>query len=144
MMIWLENELATSQGDWKIVVGHRHIFSASEEDGPIDEPNYSLIRPLLIQYGVDIYLCGHDHQLQHMSNVENVDVDYFISGGGGSPLSSRLDEEVVNQLNQTYGIKVDAFEWSFGFISFTVSESEIVVELVNRYTEILHTYIRRK
>ena len=144
MMIWLENELATSQGYWKIVVGHRHIFSASWDDGPISEPNYSQLRPLLIQYGVDIYLCGHDHNLQHLSNIENKDVDYFISGAGGSPMSSDIDEDVVNTLNQTYGIKVDSFEFSFGFISFTVSESEIIAEMVSRRTEILYTYSRRK
>lgn len=91
-----------------------------------------------------MYICGHDHQLQHLSNIDTLDVDYFISGGGGSPLSSRYSEEVAATLNTTYGIKVDAFHWSFGFISFTVSETEITAQMVNRYTEVLYTYTRRR
>lgn len=39
--------------------------------------------PLLVQYGVDVLLSGHDHQYQR-GEVEGL--RYIVSGGGGAPL----------------------------------------------------------
>lgn len=49
MMEWLEAELATSTGDWKLVIGHRHIVSASADFGPISDVPYNELRPLFIR-----------------------------------------------------------------------------------------------
>ena len=117
---------------------------AASDIGPISNPNYDVLRPLLEQYGVDIYLTGHDHQLQHLSNIVDVDVDYFISGGGGSPIGSPIDWSVVQQLNDTYGVKVDAYHLAWGFAAFTVTEQEITVDFINKESELLSSYTRRK
>ena len=37
------------------------------------------VLPLLEKYGVDVYLCGHDHTLQHLKRHN---VNYFVSGSG--------------------------------------------------------------
>ncbi|GEO84064.1 MULTISPECIES: purple acid phosphatase family protein [Alphaproteobacteria] len=74
---WLERALAASRAEWKIVVGHHPIFS-----GGLHGDNKYLgeyLKPILDRYGVDMYLCGHDHDLEALRSGE---VNYFVSGSG--------------------------------------------------------------
>jgi len=50
------------------------------EHGPTDTLVQRL-RPLLIQYNVTAYFCGHDHTMQHLRE-ENSTVEYFVTGAG--------------------------------------------------------------
>lgn len=75
---WLDSALAASRSQWKIVVGHHPVYSASPKHGDTPELIAS-IQPLLEKYHAQVYLCGHDHNLQHL---ESGHVDYFVSGGG--------------------------------------------------------------
>ncbi len=61
---WLDSALAASRSQWKIVVGHHPVYSASPKHGDTPELIAS-IQPLLEKYHAQVYLCGHDHNLQH-------------------------------------------------------------------------------
>lgn len=61
-LAWLEHELARSKAHWKLVVGH-HCIRSGGEHGPINELACEL-EPILRRHGVDLYLSGHDHDLQ--------------------------------------------------------------------------------
>lgn len=61
---WLEQTLNQSSADWLIVAGHYPIYSGGEH-GNTPELQ-AQVKPLLEKYGVDAYLCGHDHTLQHL------------------------------------------------------------------------------
>jgi len=39
------------------------------------------LRPLLIEYNVTAYFCGHDHTMQHL-HEEDSSVEYFVNGAG--------------------------------------------------------------
>jgi len=41
---------------------------------------------MLEKHNVDVYICGHDHNLQHLRNVAGNGLDFVVSGGGGAPL----------------------------------------------------------
>jgi acid phosphatase len=74
---WLEAGLAGSKADWKIVVGHHPVFSKGRHG---DTPELIRdVKPLLERYGVQVYLNGHDHDMQHI--VVN-GVAYVTSGAG--------------------------------------------------------------
>jgi tartrate-resistant acid phosphatase type 5 len=75
---WLDSALAASTAQWKIVIGHHPLYSSSPKHGNTPEL-IANIKPLLEKYHAQVYLCGHDHNLQH-SRVGRV--DYFVSGGG--------------------------------------------------------------
>jgi tartrate-resistant acid phosphatase type 5 len=75
---WLDSALAASAAQWKIVIGHHPVYSASPKHGNTPELIAS-IKPLLEKYHAQVYLCGHDHNLQH-NRVGHV--DYYVSGGG--------------------------------------------------------------
>jgi len=77
-MAWLDAEIAKSKARWKVVYGHYQIYSATRGD------EQNLIQRLLpiLRNRVDIYLCGHDHNLQELKPEDGV--HFFVSGGGGA------------------------------------------------------------
>lgn len=80
---WLDRALAASRARWKIVYGHHPIYS----NGPHASPQGDLPRireyllPVLVRHGVDLYLAGHDHDLQVLEPESGV--HFAVSGGGG-------------------------------------------------------------
>jgi tartrate-resistant acid phosphatase type 5 len=79
--LWLNDELDKSHARWKVVYGHHPIYSAGTHGD-----NNGLIRMLLpiLKERADIYLAGHDHDLEHLKPEGGL--HFFISGGGGAGL----------------------------------------------------------
>ncbi len=76
---WLDRELARSTARWKIVYGHHPIFSYGVHG---EEPTVrDNVLPLL-RGRAQIYLCGHDHDLQHLGPEGGV--HFVVAGGGGA------------------------------------------------------------
>lgn len=65
------------------VLGHHPVYSNGPHgDHPV------LVRewdPLFRKYKVDLYMAGHDHDLQHLE-LEGHPTTHFLSGGGGADL----------------------------------------------------------
>jgi tartrate-resistant acid phosphatase type 5 len=78
-LIWLKEELSRSQAKWKVTYGHHHIYSATRGD---NRELIGRLLPVLQGGGVDIYICGHDHNLQHVRPEGGV--HFFVAGGGGA------------------------------------------------------------
>jgi len=76
---WINTTLAASTADWLFVIGHYPVYSGGEH-GNTDDLDKNL-KPLLSQYNVDLYLCGHDHTLQHLHDSPST-TQYFVSGNG--------------------------------------------------------------
>ena len=78
---WLDGELARSEARWKVVYGHHPIFSGGAYE---DRPD--LIAKLLpiLRNRADVYICGHDHNLQALRPEGNV--HFYVAGGGGAGL----------------------------------------------------------
>jgi tartrate-resistant acid phosphatase type 5 len=60
----LFEEIVQKNLTWLLVVGHYPIFSFGEH-GDLSELREYLL-PLLIEYNVTLYLCGHDHISEHL------------------------------------------------------------------------------
>jgi tartrate-resistant acid phosphatase type 5 len=81
-LAWLESELKKSTASWKVVYGH-HPFKSDGEHG---DDTYTrkvgaLLLPVLKAGGADVYLAGHDHDMQYLK--PEGDLNLFVSGGGG-------------------------------------------------------------
>jgi tartrate-resistant acid phosphatase type 5 len=75
---WLEQSLAASKAEWKLVFGHHPIYSSGLAHG--NQPEMiNLILPLLLKYKVQAYFAGHDHDLEHLKVG---DLDLIVSGAG--------------------------------------------------------------
>jgi len=75
---WLQRELEASDSRWKVVYGHHPIYSHGYHG---DNP--SLIRELLpvLKGRANVYLTGHDHDMQHLK--PEGDLHFFVAGCGG-------------------------------------------------------------
>lgn len=78
-LLWLKDQLAKSRARWKLVYGHHPIYSAGVHG---DSP--TLIKRLLpvLKGRADVFLAGHDHDLQHLKAEDGV--HFFVAGGGGA------------------------------------------------------------
>jgi tartrate-resistant acid phosphatase type 5 len=92
---WLEEELIASQDyPYVIVAGHFPVWSIAEH-GPtkclVDN-----LRPLLHKYRVSAYMCGHDHNLQHISDTYlNHTVEFILSGASNFVDNSTAHKNAV-------------------------------------------------
>jgi tartrate-resistant acid phosphatase type 5 len=85
---WIQATLASSASDpaikWRIVYGHHPIYTSGVH---LNERRISQLRaqllPVLKAGHVDAYLCGHDHDLEHL-RAEGI--EFLICGGGGAKL----------------------------------------------------------
>ena len=75
----MESSLKHSNSTRKIIVGHHPLWTYGEH---INEGNDELrvhLSELMVRNNVESYICGHDHNLQH---VVAYDQNTFISGAG--------------------------------------------------------------
>lgn len=78
---WLKAELEKPRAPWTVCVGHHPVYSNGKHGDT--KALVKELAPLLEQYRVPIYLCGHDHDLQHLE-LENRKTSFVVSGGGGA------------------------------------------------------------
>jgi len=89
-MRWLNDVLANSKEQWKLVFGHHPVYSASKTHGNTREM-IQRVKPLLEKYNAQFYFCGHDHDFQHLRE-KGKKVDYIVTGTGGEPRPSSMNE----------------------------------------------------
>jgi hypothetical protein len=81
---WLETELTRPRTTpYLVAMAHHPVYS----DGRHGD-HARLIRdwdPLFRKYNVNLYLAGHDHDMQHLE-FEGHPTSFFLSGGGGADL----------------------------------------------------------
>jgi tartrate-resistant acid phosphatase type 5 len=75
---WLTEQLDRSRATWKLVYGHHPIYSEGRH-----EDNNTKIQQLLpvLRHRADVYLAGHDHDMQHLKPEGRL--HFFIAGSGG-------------------------------------------------------------
>lgn len=76
-LYWLDSVLTSSKAKWKIVAGHHPVYSGGSHGNTPEMIEF--IKPLLEKNSVNMYLCGHDHDMQHLK-VPGSNVNYFVSG----------------------------------------------------------------
>lgn len=78
---WLVDALRGPRAPLTMVIAHHPLYSNGSH-GDTGE----LVKawgPLFEEHGVHAYLCGHDHDLQHLE-LEGLRTSFVISGGGGA------------------------------------------------------------
>lgn len=95
---WLQKVLSEATEDWIIVAGHHPIYSASEKHGDTIEL-ISKLSGLFEQYGVDIYFCGHDHDMQHLKQ-KGSDVNYIVTGTGATVRETSTNENSIVSISE--------------------------------------------
>ena len=76
---WLDREIRHSTARWKVVYGHHPIYSYGAHD---DEVGVREVLLPILRGRVNLYMCGHDHDLQHIAAEDGV--NFVLAGGGGA------------------------------------------------------------
>ncbi|HEX6421173.1 MAG TPA: metallophosphoesterase [Acidimicrobiales bacterium] len=75
---WLDDALASSTNQWKIVALHHPPYSSGEHGST---PGFEeVLQPVLSRRAVDLVLAGHDHHYERTYPLEGI--TYVVSGGG--------------------------------------------------------------
>jgi len=121
---WLDKELARSTARWKIVYGHHPIHSdGAHGDEPVMRDR---VLPLL-RGRADLYICGHEHDLQHLAPQDGLHL--VIAGGGGA--APRVVKPGPRSLFAAS---------SNGFAIIEASRDNLSVSLVDEDLKVLHRF----
>jgi hypothetical protein len=77
-LAWLDEALARSTSQWKIVCLHHPVYSSGKH-GPTPGAHL-LLEPILVRHAVDLVLTGHDHHYERTLPIDGI--TYVVSGGG--------------------------------------------------------------
>jgi acid phosphatase len=112
-LAWLEEELAKSDAPWRIAAGHHPLRTGGLHGG---EPTPAPLRELFDAGRIDLYLAGHDHDLQLVAGPERwIQV---VSGATSKPRrTSKID-----------GTRFASSEP--GFVLVELDEAEMRIEFV--------------
>jgi tartrate-resistant acid phosphatase type 5 len=124
---WLDRELARSTARWKIVYGHHPIFSnGAHGDEPVVRDN---VLPLL-RGRASLYLCGHEHDLQHLAPEGGVHF-VIIGGGGAAPRPTGSGPRTLFAASKN------------GFGVIEASRTALTVSIVGEDLKTLHRFVIR-
>jgi len=110
---WLKKALAASTAPWKVVVGHHPIVSSGFYG---DDPQAAArLAPLFRQYGVQLYINGHEHHYERSRPIDGT--TYLIVGGGGASLRAVVPDDHAARAVSVY---------SFAEITVTATTLKLV------------------
>lgn len=129
---------------WKIVFGHHPWVSdgphgnagSYDGSGPASSPETTGARLAAffrstILGGTDLYLCGHDHDLEAFESISTSTIEVVSGGGGGglyalAPSNADPDARLIFQAR------------SFGFVFVTLDATSMTIEFRDSEGALLH------
>lgn len=129
---WLEAQLAKPRTTPLLAVAAHHPLYTNgvHGDNPILIKHWD---SLLRRHAVDLYISGHDHDLQHLE-FEGHPTSFFISGGGGAEL---VGWTTPPDTRGPWGLR------AIGFTDFQLSEQELIVRHIGRNATALYQFVKR-
>ena len=125
-MTWLKAELAKPRAPWTIVIGHHPVYSNGQHGDT--KALVADLAPLLQEHGVHIYLCGHDHDMQHLE-LEGLRTSFVLSGGGGARV-----RPMKNTTRGPYAKDV------YGFTHLSANAQRLVLRQFDPNNQLLHAF----
>lgn len=76
---WLDRELDSADEDWVVVIGHHPVYADTNKDESERTDMQRRVDKILRRHkNVDMYLCGHVHNFQHIRRPGS-DIDYVVN-----------------------------------------------------------------
>jgi hypothetical protein len=125
---WLATELAKPHAPWLMCCAHHNMFgNGSHGDNGVLQTTWG---PLFLKYRVAIYLCGHEHTLQHLE-IPNWSTSFVIAGGGGADRKPMLKDK-----------RGPFSRASLGFADLQFSPQVVTVSLLDGSATVVHAFTR--
>jgi tartrate-resistant acid phosphatase type 5 len=127
---FIKKQLQGNTADYIIVAGHYPVYSIAEH-GPTSQLQEEL-RPLLRQYGVSAYLCGHEHNEQHIDVGDGV--QYHVIGSAHGKDSSTAHAGTIKKDQLKFHSVPDG-----GFATVQVTKKGMVITHLDGSGKVLYT-----
>ncbi|HZL34793.1 MAG TPA: metallophosphoesterase [Tepidisphaeraceae bacterium] len=127
---WLADELAGPRAAWTICCAHHPLFSngIASDNGILQHDWGSLFK----KYDVDIYLCGHEHNLQHLE-IPGWKTSFVLAGGGGAH-----QHPMIRDNRGPFSRSI------YGFVHFDFTPEQVTVRYIGSDGTVLHEFVRTK
>ena len=144
---WLEEQLASAQEKYKIILIHHPLFSYGKHSGDWDKTwginlkqKRKEITELFKEYNVQLIIAGHEHYYEHnvlnyQKEGKSYNMHIVVTGGGGTPVRPLVSMNKVTkwlERDLQYGYEIDmvnrAEEYHYCIVS--VSEKGINIEVI--------------
>lgn len=129
---WLDNELAAATEDWIIVGGHHPIYADTNKSQSERKDMQERVDKILRKHRVDLYVCGHIHNFQHIKPAGS-DIDYIVNS------SASLSRENVKPIEGTVFTNGKS-----GFSVIGASAEQLVLSMIDKDGNILYQMKRTK
>jgi tartrate-resistant acid phosphatase type 5 len=123
---WLEERLSGSDAEWKLIFGHHAIFSGGDHGR--SKVIGERLQQIIEEHDVQAYVCGHDHDLQHIQHGRDKAPHYILTGGG-----SKIDGRDVKPVDGAVFQRHAA-----GFTVFRIQGPTLYVDFVGHDGTCLH------
>ena len=128
---WLDNELnRNDNADWTVVAGHHPVYAQTPKQSSEREDMQRKVDPILKKHKVDMYICGHIHNFQH---IRKDGIDYIVNTSGSL---SRPDVTPTDGTVFCSGVP--------GFSVLTATKDCLRLSLIDNNGNVVHQVTRSK
>lgn len=129
---WIDSVLTEAKEDWVLVVGHHPIYAETGKDESERLNLQKRLDSILRKHAnIDMYLCGHIHNFQHIRKPDSK-IDYVVNTSGS--LSRK-----VKPIDGTKFCSSDT-----GFSLICADKKEINLHMINKEGKVIYTVSRKK
>lgn len=135
---WFSEEISKSKADWVIVIGHHPVVSSGSHGSESSTATmWDNIRGDMVKYKAALYICGHDHFLEHLVDKSGI-IDYVISGSGAKLRTTKSSSAVKNLQKKQATSKF----WRAinGFVGVEIDGNRVKVSYIDRNGKEIHTF----
>lgn len=127
---WLDSTLANATEDWIVVVGHHPVYAYTDKEDSERKDMQKRVDRILHKHKVDMYVCGHIHNFQHIRRPE-YQVDYVVNSSGSL---SRTPQPIEGTL---------FCSGSSGFSFLSATPTVLNLHMIDADGQIIHTVNRK-
>ena len=128
---WLDRELSRDDNaDWTIVAGHHPVYAQTPKQSSEREDMQKKVDPILRKHKVDMYVCGHIHNFQH---IRKNGIDYVVNTSGSL---SRPDVKATDGTVFCSGVP--------GFSVLTATPKALTLSMIDNKGNVIHQVSRSK
>lgn len=131
-LTWIDSVLASAREDWVLVVGHHPIHADTSKDESERTDLQTCLEPILREHKVDMYLCGHIHNFQHIRKSGS-DIDYVVN------TSASLSRKEVEAIDGTMFCSGES-----GFSLIAADKEILNLHMVDRNGLVIYTVTRNR
>lgn len=130
-LAWIDSVLTAAREDWVIVAGHHPIYAETPKDVEERTDMQQRLDPILRRHQVDMYICGHIHNFQHVRQKDST-IDYVTNS------SASLSRKV----KPVEGTRFCSSEPGFSIVS--ANKNQLELRMIDKHGNVLHTITRTR